>query len=134
MREKINLMDTEKEVLMKLSEEDTGGYNPGALNVCMNLLKDGDTIDPQAAFGGMSHLLNLDSYNIYGHRIWMLYKDVCHEDLIRTVAVLRAMQLGIAPEKDVQHAIDNRGQGIDVDALLAAVKERLPEFGKTLVM
>ena len=104
--------------------------NPGALSVCMQMLKEGDKIDPQAVFGGVGQILALDTERIYGSRIWMLYKDVCNENLTKTIALLRGIQLGLIKSTEVQHAIDNYGKGIDVDDVLTKVQEELPNFGK----
>ena len=105
--------------------------NPGALSVLMRLMTEGQTIDPDSAFGGFGCLLDLDREGVYGPRIWMLYKDVCGEDIVKTCAMLRANQLGLLRASEMNHAIDNRGDGVDVDALLAKVKERLPRFAAT---
>jgi hypothetical protein len=105
--------------------------NPGALSVCMDLLQHAQAIDPDAALGGLGTLLTFDEERIYGSRIWMFFKDVCGGDIGKMLAVLRADQLGqlagVTREK-ISHAIDNRGVGLDVDAAVAAVKERLPDF------
>ncbi len=107
-----------------------GGGNTGALTVLARLLKYGALIDPQAAFGGLGVIMSLDTDDIYEHRIWMLYKDVCKEDLVAFVGMTLAVQLGKLDIKTLNHAIDNRGEGLDVDAVLKAVKDELEEFGK----
>lgn len=121
---RIQLEDSILEIMTKMSEG-----NPGALTVCMRMYKEGAAIDPQSFCGGVGAIMALDTHGIYGHRIWMLYKDVCRENLESTLAVLRACQLGQLRESDMLHAIDNRGQGIDVAALVAGVKAELAEFG-----
>ena len=110
---------------MKLAEG-----NPGALRVCLELLQKGAEIDPDAFGGGLSNLLSLDTHAVYGADIWMLYKDVCGESYPKMVGVLRAVQLGIESESKLKHAIQNRGEGIDVAALFDAVCEKLPNFAK----
>jgi len=105
--------------------------NPGAITACMTLMEDAERVDPDSVLGAMSPIFALDTLGIYGSRIWMLYKDVCKQDTARVLALLRAHQLGqIAgvTSRALNHAIDNRGDGIDVDAALAAVKQRLPAF------
>lgn len=57
------------EILSALSEG-----NPGALRVLMELFGDG---------AGFLDVLGCDSKRLYGSRIWMLYKDVCGEDIER---------------------------------------------------
>lgn len=122
---RIELNDNIMSIFMKMS-----GGNTGALNVCMSLFKEAEKIDPDGAMGGFGALLLLDSFAIYEHRIWMFYKDVCGENLVKTLALLRAVQLGKMGESSLSFAIDNYGKGIDVDAALEQVMEALPNFNK----
>ena len=124
MKERIEMTDTVVDVIIKLVEG-----NPGAVKVCTEMIKCGESIDPDSVWGGIGNLLSLDTHRIYGSRIWMLYKDVCGEDLTNTVGILRALQLGFLKEDVLQHAIDNYGEGIDVDLLISKVKALLPRFG-----
>lgn len=121
---RLKLEDTLFDAIPKLSKG-----NPGAMCACMDILGNGAKIDPGSALGGLGALLSLDTYHIYESRIWMLYKDVCGENLIKMIAVLRACQLGLLDISDLNHAIDNYGDGIDVNALEEQVRERLPAFG-----
>lgn len=105
--------------------------NKGAMSVIMKLSAHSKEIDPDAFGGGLSNILLLDTLNIYGWRIWGLFKDVCKENLTLMIAVLRAYQMGqlAGVTKDaLYHAIENRGEGIDPNAALAAVVEQLPNF------
>lgn len=109
--------------------------NPGAVRVIMETLKKTPAIDPENIFGGFGVLLNLDIYRFYGSKIWMLYKDLCGQDLVKTVGVVRAMQLGFVDALTVHAAIgDDHTPGVpelvDVPALLAQVQAELPSFGK----
>jgi len=125
---KLDLNDSVEDIMIKMSEG-----NPGAISVCMMLYTKGGAIDPDDWLGGLGGVLSLDSLGIYGSKIWMLFKDVCKQDLVKTSAMLRAWQLGFVPKATLLHAIDNYGAGIDTDALLAQVQERLPAFGQTEV-
>lgn len=105
--------------------------NPGALSVCMQILEQGSIIDPQDAFGGFGALMQLDMLGIYDERIWMFYKDVCAQHLGKMLAVIRANQSGqvVEANKDsIAHAIDNYGDGLDVEAVVEALKQKLPTF------
>jgi hypothetical protein len=117
-----------RDIVMALAEG-----NPGALNVCMMLLNEGETIDPDAIMGGLSNLLDLDSLGIYGSRIWMFFKDFCKQSIPDVIAVMRANQLGqlagVTREK-IDHAIDHYGDGINLEEVMKAVQERLPKFNK----
>jgi hypothetical protein len=121
---KIELTDTVQTMLMKMSEG-----NPGALHVCVELLQKGADIDQQAALGGLSAILALDSEGIYGSRIYVLYSQICNRDLVATMAVLRAIQLGIISGYRVAAAIDHRtGKALDVSDILQRVREYLVDF------
>lgn len=117
------------EILAKISDG-----NPGALNVCVRLLKDGAEIDPDDALGPLGAILQLDSIGIYGSRVWMLYKDVCGQRLPEMVALLRATQLGFLSPDALDHAISNYGDGIMVDDMMNQVQERLPKFNAKIAV
>ncbi|MFA5150828.1 MAG: hypothetical protein WC433_08055 [Candidatus Omnitrophota bacterium] len=117
--------DSVQDMFFKMSEG-----NPGALTVLMSLYTDGKKIDPDNFMPGLGEILSLDTLGVYGSKIWMLYKDVCGEDLVKMCAVMRANQLGFVNSDLIISAINNYGAGIDIDDLLKQVKARLPEFGK----
>lgn len=113
-----------------------GGRNPGALTACTQLLKHGEKVDPDSFGGGLGSLLMLDTLGIYEGRLYMLWSDVCRRDVGKTIAVIRAHQLGGLAGVNTQtlnYAIDNRGAGIDLDAVVEAVKGRLPNFNPEAV-
>ncbi len=122
---RVTLKDTMQDVVIKLAE----GV-PGALHICMNILKQGAIIDPDGAMDGLGVLLSLDDMQIYGSDIWMLYKDVCNENLVDMLAVLRARQLGYISDLEIVYALRNRGEGLDIRKCYTQVKERLPNFDK----
>lgn len=116
--------DSTQDVMVKMSEG-----NPGALTVLMSLMTRAAKIDPDNWMPGLGEILSLDTLGIYGSKIWMLYKDVCGEDLVKMCAVMRANQLGFINADLIISAINNYGDGLDVVDLLLKVKERLPNFG-----
>jgi hypothetical protein len=121
--ERITLQDTTMSAVKKLVEG-----NPGAATVCMEALKKAEQIDPDAMLGGVGVLCSFDMLAIYGPRIWMLYKDVCKCNINHTLGLLRAHQLGFLTESALNHAIDNYGEGIDIEAMLKSVSDQLPRF------
>lgn len=123
-KERIELEDSMQDIFVKLGEG-----NPGGLTVCMELAQVSCEVDPACLFGPLGPLLSLDSFGIYGSRIWMLHKDVCGCDHVKTLACLRARQLAIITQSELDHAIDNYGEGVDPEDLLAKVDERLKDLG-----
>ena len=123
--QRVKLGDNTFDVLHKVSEG-----NPGALTVCMQLMKVGEKIDPDGFMGGMGTILSLDAQAIYGSRIWMLFKDVCGEHLGKMCGMLRAVQLGFFSGELLDVMIDNPAEGYEevMNGLIAQVQERLPAF------
>lgn len=127
METRIELTDSPMTSMLKMAEG-----NPGATTIMLQIFQHADKIDPQAFMGGLGVILSLDTHNIYGPRIWMLYKDVCKENIVLLIATLRSVQLGMVPVDKLNHAIDNYGEGLDVEELHNKVCDRLDDFQKTL--
>ena len=122
MSDDVMVKDTLMDIVIQMS-----AGNPGALSVCRQMIYTGAAVEPGNPFGGIGCMLAL---GIHGSEIWMLYKDVCRENLTRTLGVLRAWQLDFVTSEALIHAINHRGEGIDADELLTQVREALPEFGR----
>lgn len=122
---RITLTDDAANAVFKLAEG-----NPGAIRVCCEMLLHGSAIDPDACFGPWAHLLALDTSEIYGPRIWRLFKDICDSDLVKVIGLLRSVQLGYLGESALRAAIDGSAhlpEG-EVTALVDRVREHLPRF------
>lgn len=129
---RIDIMDDLVTIVTKMSDG-----NPGAISVMMQLIKESESIDPDAAMGPLAHILDLDSYGIYGSHIWILYKDICGEDIVNTIAVLRAVQLGLFKKwvltkaiNDIANGTPDESEVIDVSKLLTAVRKELVNFAQ----
>jgi hypothetical protein len=104
--------------------------NIGAERICLLLLAYSFKIDPDSLSSDFRPIFYLDSLGIYEDEIYMLYKDVCGKNLSKMIALLRAHQLGLAGVdiNTLNHAIYNYGHGINLNAVVAAVMDRLPNF------
>src|ERR1035437_2480941 len=125
----MQLTDTPQSMIVKMCEG-----NPGALRVLLNCVTQGAAIDPDHILGGIAPILELDELGLYGSNIWILYKDVCKEDLPDMIAMLRAWQLGFVERTKILHAVENYGEGIDVAALRVKVEEKLPNFHRSSLL
>ena len=83
-----------------------GQGNNGALTVLRQLVLLG--ID------GVICMNTLKTLNIKGPMIWMLYKDVCREDIYKVTSILSAYTNGNLSEEDLIYSINNRGRGVDI--------------------
>jgi hypothetical protein len=123
---RIEATDNQLSIVMKMSNG-----NPGAVTVLAKAMKLSPSIDPQCAFGPFGPPLSLDTFGIYESHIWVLYKDVCNQDMVLMLALLRAVQLGIMLETELHTAIDKPFEFAAARAqqLLEQVKEELVDFG-----
>lgn len=104
--------------------------NPGAITVIMELIAETPAIDPDNLLGGIGNVLFLDTYGIYGSDIWVFYKDLCGQDIVNVITVLRAIQLGYFREERLYEAVKRYRWDDDVDLgeLRGMVQSRLPLF------
>ena len=124
MPQKLTLQDTPLTAITKLSEG-----NPGAISVIASLFSTSKLVDPDSIImGGFGVLLNLDQLEISGSDIWVMYKDICKEDIIDTHALIRAAQLGVVSREYVRKQISSGGS-IDMKEIKSRVQGKLPEFG-----
>ena len=91
-----------------------GKGNPGAISVLTEMMRRAPEI-----------VLHLETLNIVGSRIWMLYKDVCKEDIAKTILLVYANKIGIISKESLDKAIDNYGEGLDVEETVKQVEKEL---------
>jgi hypothetical protein len=89
-------------------------------------------IDPCAGLPtAWNALALLDELGIYGARIATLHKEICGENIVKTLAVLRAWEFGFVTAAQINAAIDNKSAAsIDADRLLALLQRMYPRFGR----
>lgn len=130
-KERLSLEMTAEEIVKAMAEEgDSGISSFNAEMICTEIIVYGKNIDLDDAFQGFGTILLLDTLGIWGDKIRQLH-EMCDRNIAKMIAVLRAYQLGqlanVTREKLV-HAIANHGEGIDLEAVLTAVKKKLPRF------
>lgn len=107
--------------------------NPGSMNALMQLMSsatEAKKIDPENALGVFGYILTLDSSNVYGANIYLLFNDICRKQLVKFLAVIRGLQLGIVSRELIQDIESNKNK-INVDDIYTKVREQLPSFDKT---
>lgn len=124
---RIKLTDSTMSAIVKISDG-----NPGAATALMEMLR--CDADPDDFLGPISPIFSLDSHEIYGSDIYVLWNDICERDSVKTIGVLRSVQLGFFPEDTLKKACakqDYSGKNmIPVDELMGKVRKRLPNFKK----
>jgi hypothetical protein len=128
-KERIGLNDTMMSAVAKLADG-----NPGAAQALMSLSINAAKIDPQSFGGALGPLLSFDSHGIYGTDIYILWSDICNKNASKTLAVLRAVQLGMFDERTLKDACSRQDYSgremIPVDDLYEKVCEKLEDFDK----
>jgi hypothetical protein len=127
---RLDLQDTTLTAISKMSEG-----NPGAMSALVDILQNGDEIDPQNIMGGMGVILSLDTHKIYGTDIYIIYNDKCDRDLRKMLMLLRSVQLGFLPESKLQEMAADQEYKVnltdeEIDDLDNKVCEQLEGFQK----
>jgi hypothetical protein len=133
-KERIALHMTMQEIVEEMSKD--GPFTSiNAVAICVDILRYGKSIDLDDLFEGFGTLMTLDTLGIWGDQIRQLH-EMCGRNITKLIAVLRAYQLGQAgvTREKLMHAIANNGEGVDLDAAMLAVKERLPRFNNEFGM
>jgi hypothetical protein len=110
--------------LIEMCENNTGAY------LCLMKLMDSNRrIDPTNAFGPMGTIIVLHSSKLKGNSIHLLYNEICQQNIARTIAVIRAVQLGIICKSLVIAATSDwstaRAHSLDLKTLYRRVKQYL---------
>jgi len=86
---RIELTDTTMDAIIKMVDG-----NPGAISALMDIMAKHDEIDPQAIMGGIGAVIMLDTWEIYGTDIYILFNDKCNRDVRKMLMIMRACQMG----------------------------------------
>jgi hypothetical protein len=89
---KLNLMDTISDIMVKMSDN-----NSGALNVLINLIQ--YSVVP---------VIILDNCKIYGSGIYILYNDKCNRDIKKFIKLLLATSINIITENKLKEMADDQ--------------------------
>ena len=127
---RIKIDDTIMDIFTKMSEG-----NPGALSALMMVYNDGEKIDPQAFMGGLGNIMLLDTFEIYGTDIYILFNDKCNRDVRKLIVLLRATQLGLFPQTRLRRMAGDQARMVnfephEFEELDGRVCAELEEFQK----
>lgn len=119
---RIEMTDTIKDALVKMSDG-----NPGGLMAMMSMVEVAEDADSNNAYGSFGPLVYLDTFGIYGSRIWCLFKYVCGENPRHALACLRSVQLGILSRAELGRYLDGQSK-LDFEVLIPKLVKELPSF------
>jgi len=127
---RITLEDTGMSSMMKMSDG-----NPGALTAMFEIMNMHDEIDPQAFMGGLGAIMSLDTLEIYGTDIYVLFSDKCGKDVRRMLMLMRATQLALFPQSKLQQMAADQMREVNLTDdewldLDQKVCEQLEDFAK----
>jgi hypothetical protein len=125
---RIKLTDSTMDAMTKMADG-----NPGALMAIMDIVENYSDIDPQSAMGALGAIMILDTWEIYGSSIYVLWSDKCGKDVRRMLMIMRATQLGLFNQTRLQQMADDQAGQINLtgeewENLDSAVCEQLTEF------
>lgn len=107
---RIGLHDTVVETLVKMADG-----NPGALTAMMEIIRDHEDIDPQAFMGGIGAVMLLDTWEIYGSEIYILWNDKCQRNVRKMLMIMRATRMGLFDRDKLRAMASDEMRQIDLD-------------------
>lgn len=127
---KVELNDNIVDIMIKMSNG-----NPGAIQALSELIKYNAIIDPDSAFGELCSILFLDTNEIYGSDIYILWSDKCNRNIRRFIMLLRSTQLGIFSHQKLKELSLDQSSLINIsqeewDNIEEKVLEQLTQFKK----
>ena len=92
-------------------------------------------IDPQAIMGGLGAIMILDTWEIYGSDIYILWNDKCGRDVRQMLMLMRATQLGFFSHERLREMAGDQMRQVNItdeemEDLDNQVCERLTEFAR----
>ncbi len=129
---RIKLSDSPVDAMIKMAEG-----NPGAIGALSAMVRLGNDIDPQGMMGGMGKIMMLDTWEIYGTGIYVLWSDKCGKDTRKLFMIMRACQLGFLSQTKLQQMAADQFRQVNLTEEEFArydhlVCDRLEEFQKPL--
>lgn len=106
---RIELSDSTVDAIIKMSDG-----NPGAVMALMEISEKAGSIDPQSALGGIGPILSLDTWEIYGSSIYVLFNDKAGRDVRKLLVLLRATQLGLFSVAKLQQMAADQAREINL--------------------
>ena len=106
---KIKNIDNIQDIIIQLSEG-----NPGALTTCFEILREtGSNI-----FEAIPLFLTLDSMELYGSHLYMLWNDCCDRNIKAVIDVINGFITGKITKDDINERIKKAGYGKSFSDLL----------------
>ena len=106
---KLELSDSFDKIMIKLSEG-----NPGALNVLFEIMKENNN----DLLKSIPIFIMIDSMELYGSYLYMLWNDCCNKDIHKTIKVIDLYKRGEIGQPTLNERIRNVGRGKSFDDLL----------------
>lgn len=127
---RIDLTDTAASAIAKLADG-----NLDAIAAMVEILKESSSVDPQNVMGGLGVILSLDTNEIYGTDIYILFSGKCGKDVRKMIMILRATQLGLFSRGKLKEMAHDQMRQVNLTKeewkdLDKKVCERLPKFTK----
>lgn len=105
----LTLHDSLLDMLVKMAKG-----NLGAVQALAQILDNSEKVDPQAPMGGLLKIMMLDTWEIYGSDIYVLYNDKCNRDIRKMLLLMRAGQLGLFPVTKIKEMAHDQAYKINL--------------------
>jgi hypothetical protein len=111
----------------------SGGV-PGTLAVIAGITAEYRKVDPDNTMGIFGYLLTMDAFQVYDGDLWNIHSRLCEMQIVKTIAILRALQLGILTTKEINIYLKGGIVSLDFYSLILDIRSKVKNFAKDYKM
>jgi len=95
---------------------------PGTIAVLAGIKADFKKVDPENGMDIFGYLLTMDMFQIYDGSLWNIHSKLCDMQIVKTIAILRSLQLGIFSIEDINFHLQEEVKTLDFAKLITEIR------------
>jgi len=103
---------------------------PGTIAVLAGIMADHKKVDPENAMDIFGYLFTMDMFHIYDGNLWNIHSRLCEMEIVKTIAILRGLQLGLISPEEIKHFASSKVLKIDFFILISQIRGILGNFAE----
>jgi len=115
--------------LLEMIEAVSGG-TPGTIAVISGILQDFHKLDPENLLDLPGYLFIMDTFGIYDGNLWNIHSRLCEMEIVKTIAILRGLQLGILSSDQLERILKSKVETINFSVLITQIRSKLGRFAE----
>lgn len=103
---------------------------PGTIAVLARVMKEYPKYDPENSMGIFGYIFTMDMFQIYDEGLWIIHSRLCDMQIVKTIAILRALQLGLITPREINNLLQSNLVSLDFLILITEIRTKVPNFAQ----